>query len=74
MIRRLKIAPEIFLILKSDCIKVIAHELPPDARIMDRGMDGSEFFIDVESDEFDTPGALDPPCLTTCTRCEEVPA
>jgi hypothetical protein len=74
MIQRLKIAPEVFLILRSGCIKVIAHELPRDARIVDRGMDGPDFFLDIESEEFDMPGSVTAPVLTECVRCEETPA
>jgi len=74
MIRRMKIAPELFLVFRSECVKVVAHGLPPDARIVDRGVDGADFFLDVESDEFDSPAQLIAPMLTECTRCEETPA
>ena len=75
MIRRLRISPELFLHLRGGCVRILANELPDDARIVGRGMDGAEFYLDVESEEFDdTPGDLTPPLLQECRQCESVSA
>jgi hypothetical protein len=74
MTRRLRISPELFLHLRGECVRIIANEMPDDARIVGRGMDGSEFYLDVESEEFDTPGDLAAPVLQECRQCEGLPA
>lgn len=63
MIRRLSIAPEVFLALKAGVLlEVVAEPVPPEAIVVASGMmpGGRDFYLDIESPAFTNTDPLRP--------------
>lgn len=51
-VRRMLVSPEFLVMLSRGRYEVLENELPADAKVVSAGMDGPDFFLTVESDEF----------------------